>query len=94
MFLVQEKRLDGKWEVPWLWFPSFLAVDVDLHHHVDAGMTKMFKGEIIPEEEAQKGLVLNKMSQEVIRLILEKYTIKGLKKYLEAIQDLEPEKEA
>jgi hypothetical protein len=91
MYLVHEKKeKDGKWEVAWMWLPHFLASDKSLHRHVAEKMTSSFKGTTI-EENSSKGIILQQMHSEVIRLILEKYPIAGLRQYLEATIHLDPE---
>jgi hypothetical protein len=89
MFLVHEtKNQDGKWEVAWMWLPHFLAADRNLHRHVGEGMTEAFKGEVL-DPEAPADLMM-KMHDHVIRLILEKYPIPGLRQYLESTVYLDP----
>jgi len=92
MFLVHEKKQrDGKWEVAWMWLPHFLAADRELHKHVDREMTKSFKGTMLEEERATS--VLELMHQKVIDLILEKYHIPGLRRFLEGYTYLRPDEE-
>lgn len=92
MLLVhQSERNAGKWKVAWVWMPHFLAIDRELHKFVDQGMTKAFKGQSISDDPDQAESVVKQMHDEVIRLILKKYDITGLRPYLEAIADLNPE---
>lgn len=88
MYLVHQKKAkDGKWEVAWMWLPHFLAQDRSLHQYVAERMTESFKGQMVEEDEALVILMHN----EVIRLIMEKYPIPGLRPYLEATIHLDPE---
>ena len=91
MYLVHQHE-NGKWQVAWMWLPQFLAIDRELHKHVDQGMTKAFKGEVIPDEPEQQKPILERMHFEVIRLITNTYPMAGLRAYLEATISLEPEK--
>jgi hypothetical protein len=92
MLLIHEKKQGhGKWEVAWTWLPYFLASDKSLVKHVDEGLNHSFKG--TPVEVEGGSTMLEQMSREVIRLILEKYPMKGLREYLEATIGLEPEEE-
>ena len=90
MYLVHQKKVkDGKWEVAWMWLPHFLAQDQSLHRYVGEKMTESFKGQMV---EGDESLVIQ-MHNEVIRLIMEKYPIPGLRPYLEATIHLDPEEE-
>jgi len=92
MYLVHPKKeKDGKWEVAWMWLPHFLAQDQNLHRHVAEGMTTRFAGQVLEDDRVQKNQVLAEMHNEVIRLILEKYPIPGLRTYLESTIHLDPE---
>ena len=92
MYLVHEKKeKTGKWEVAWMWLPHFLASDQSLHRHVAEKMTETFKGQTLEEDQVQKNLVLTQMHNEVIRLIMERHPIPGLRQYLEATIHLDPE---
>lgn len=91
MFLVHKSGDNGKWGVSWMWLPHFLALDRELHKFVDEGMTKVFKGQHIPNQEHLRNQLLRRMDAEVIDLILYKYPIPGLEEYLNAIRDLAPE---
>jgi len=92
MYLVHEKKdHGGKWEVAWTWLPYFLASDKELHKFVGQQMTETFKGQTVEDDQAQKNQLLMQMHAEVIRLILMKYPIPGLRPYLEATIHLEPE---
>lgn len=90
MYLVhQKKHRDGKWEVAWMWLPHFLAADHSLRKHVDQKMTEAFKGEMV-EKETEAHL-LQRMNQKVVDLILEKYPIPGLRRFMEGYTVLRPE---
>jgi len=92
MYLVHAKKeKTGKWEVAWMWLPHFLAQDKSLHQYVAGKMTSAFKGEAVESEPAQKNQLLLQMHNEVIRLILERHPIPGLRQYLEATIHLDPE---
>ena len=92
MYLVHEKKAKtGKWEVAWMWLPHFLAQDKSLHKYVAEKMTSVFKGEPVEEEASQRNLLLLQMHNEVIRLIMDKYPIPGLRQSLEATIHLDPE---
>lgn len=90
MFLAHERRdKSGTWEVAWMWLPHFLASDMELHKSVGQKMTHLFKGESF--EETPPTILLQRMHEQVINLILEKYPIPGLRQYLEAVIHLDPE---
>lgn len=90
MFLVHEKKdRVGKWEIAWMWLPHFLASDRSLHKYVGEKMTAAFKGETF--ETPVPTTLLQQMHDQVIRLILERYPIPGLRQYLESTIHLEPE---
>lgn len=92
MYLVHEKKeKDGKWEVAWMWLPHFLASDRSLHRYVAEKMTESFKGQTVEDDQAQKNNLLMQMHNEVIRLILEKHPIQGMRQCLEAMIHLDPE---
>lgn len=92
MYLVHEKKdRGGKWEIAWTWLPYFLASDKNLHKYVGQKMTEAFKGQTLEDDPAQKNQFQMQMHQEVIRLILSKYPIPGLRQYLEATIHLDPE---
>lgn len=87
MYLVHQKKAkDGKWEVAWMWLPHFLAQDQSLHLYVEKKMTETFKGRIV-----EGSTLVIQMHEEVIRLIMEKYPIHGLRLYLGATIHLDPE---
>lgn len=93
MYLVHKgKQKDGRWEIAWMWLPHFLASDGNLHRYVAEKMTSTFKGQVLEGDEEQKNQVLMQLHNEVIRLILEKHPISGLRQYLEATIHLDPEK--
>ena len=92
MFLVHEKKQrDGKWEVAWMWLPHFLAADRELHKYVDKKMTETFKGTMV--EEGQTEHVLGLMHQKVLDLILERYPIPGMRRFLDGYTYLRPDDE-
>jgi len=92
MFLAHERKdKTGTWEVAWMWLPHFLASDAELHKYVASKMTEVFKGEMFEEQEAQS--LIQNMHEQIIKLILEKYPIPGLRQYLEAVIYLQPEEE-
>jgi len=92
MYLVHPKKAqEGKWEVAWMWLPHFLAQDRSLHRHVAEEMTTRFGGQVLEDDRTQKNQVLMEMHNEVIRLILERYPIPGLRAYLESTIHLDPE---
>jgi hypothetical protein len=92
MYLVhQRKDREGKWEVAWMWLPHFLAADETLHKHVDQKMTEKFKGERV--EEAALPELIGRMHQEVVNLLLEKYPIPGLRRFLDGYTHLRPGEE-
>jgi len=94
MFLVQEKKVGhGRWEVAWTWLPFFLASDSSLHKHVGQKMTEEFKGQAVEEDQAQKNALLLRMHNRVLDLILERYSIPGLRQYLESVIHLRADEE-
>lgn len=94
MYLVHEKKeKTGKWEVAWMWLPHFLSQDKSLHRYVAEKMTDTFKGEELEDNTPQRDQMLRRMHDEVIRLIMDKYPIQGLRLYLEATIHLDPEEE-
>jgi len=94
MYLVHEqKHMDGKWEIAWMWLPHFLALDQELHRRVGRKMTEEFKGTPMEKEGETREAMLKRMHDRVIYLILEKYQMPGLKKYLEAVIHLQPSEE-
>ena len=99
MYLIHEKKhQDGRWEVAWMWLPHFLAADSELHKHVDREMTGEFKGTMLEGDvmnmyPPSMTPILEKMHQKVIDLILEKYPIHGLRRFLEGYTYLRPDEE-
>lgn len=94
MLLVHEKKKGhGRWEVAWTWLPFFLSSDRNLHRFVGQKMTEEFKGEIVEEDQAQKNALMIRMHNRVLELLLEKYSIPGLRQYLEAVIHLQPDEE-
>lgn len=92
MYLVhQKKHLEGKWEVAWMWLPHFLAADQALHKYVDQQMTATFKGEQVEDEKAYS--LVERMHQKVVDLLLERYPIPGLRRFLEGYVHLRLEEE-
>jgi len=92
MYLVHQKKdRGGKWEVAWMWLPHFLAADQTLHKYVDQKMTEAFKGKQASEAELPK--LLEEMHQLVSNLLLEKYPIPGLRRFLEGYIHLRPGEE-
>lgn len=92
MYLIhQKKHRDGKWEVAWMWLPHFLAADQTLHKYVDQKMTEAFKGELV--EDAQVANLLERMHQKLLDLILEKYPVPGMRRFLEGYIHLRPGEE-
>ncbi len=93
MFLAYERKdKSGTWEVAWMWFPHFLAMDKELHKSVAEKMTTLFKGESFEEGKPPPAL-LQRMHEQIIKLTLEKYPIPGLRQYLEAVIYLQPEEQ-
>lgn len=93
MFLAHEaKDRAGRWEIAWMWLPHFLAADMELHKHVGQKMTSLFKGESF-EKGSPPTTLLQGMHEQIIKLILEKYPIPGLRQYLEAVIHLQPEEQ-
>jgi len=88
----QKKHKDGRWEVAWMWLPHFLAADLSLHKFIDQKMTEAFKGEMVEENNVQA--LLERMHQKVLDLILEKYPIPGMRRFLEGYIHLRPDEEA
>lgn len=87
MLLVHPKKNNPKrWEVAWMWIPHFLAADLSLVKHVDQRMNEAIKvsGSVDPETAHHM----------VLQLILEKYPIKGLMDYLDAVTGVNPEEKA
>lgn len=76
-----------------MWLPHFLALDRELHKFVDEEMMKAFGGRPVPEDDHQKAVLMGDMSEQVISLILQKYSIPGLREYLGGIKALDPEEE-
>jgi hypothetical protein len=94
MFIVHEtKSQTGKWEVAWTWLPYFLASDSSLHKYVGQKMTETFHGEMVEEDPAQRNALMLKMHNKALELILERYSIPGLRSYLESVIKLQPEEE-
>ena len=94
MWLVHEdKAKDGRWQVAWMWLPHFLASDQSLHRYVADKMTEEFKGTMFEDDISAERTVsiLKPMHDRVVGLILERYPIRGLKEYLNAIQSVSPE---
>ena len=92
MFLAHQKKdKSGTWEVAWMWLPHFLAVDMELHKHVGQKMTSLFKGESF--EGQPPTVLLQRMHEQVIKLILERYPVPGLCRYLESSIHLHPEEQ-
>lgn len=92
MYLIhQKKHRDGKWEVAWMWLPHFLAADQALHKYVDQKMTEAFKGELVEEEQVAH--LLERMHQKLLDLVLEKYPVPGMRKFLEGYIHLRPGEE-
>lgn len=88
MYLVHgKKQHEGKWEVAWMWLPHFLAADRSLHKYVDKKMTEAFKGTVLDEGSLHH---LEQMHQMVVDLILEKYPIQGLRRFLDGYVHLHP----
>jgi len=94
MLLVHEnKNRPGKWEVAWMWLPHFLAADQELHKLVDQKMTEKFRGVEIDKD------LPDKMHQHVIDIIMDRYPINGLRRFLDGYswfnaEDLLARKEA
>ena len=80
------KGREGKWEVAWMWLPHFLAADQALHKYVDQEMTKAFQG-----EQTVDTTLFDHMHTKVLDLLLEKYPIPGLRRFLEGYVHLRPE---
>lgn len=74
-----------------MWLPHFLAADRELHKHVDRKMTESFKGTMLDEDNPTHHL--EQIHQKVIDLILEKYQIPGLRRFLEGYTYLRPDEE-
>lgn len=92
MYLVhQKKRFEGKWEVAWMWLPHFLAADQALHKYVDQQMTATFKGTVVDDQDGAR--LVEEMHQRVLDLLLEKYPIPGMRRFLEGYVHLRPEEE-
>lgn len=93
MYLAHKRKdKPGEWEIAWMWFPHFLAIDKELHKTVATKMTALFKGECFENGEPPQAL-LQRMHEQVIKLTLEKYPIPGLRQYLEAVIYLQPEEQ-
>jgi hypothetical protein len=81
MLLVhQKKETPGKWEVAWMWMPTFMSMDHDLVKYVDEKMTETFKGADLSDQDLPL-----KMHNAVIQVVSEKYKIPGLADYLSQI---------
>lgn len=89
MLVVHEKRKKpGKLEVAWTWFPFFIAADSDLIESVDTRMTEMFSGQDLRCHDV--GALMLRMHNEVLDMVCARYQFKGLRKYLEAICEVDP----
>jgi hypothetical protein len=87
MFLVHPRKdRPGKWEVAWMWLPHFLAADQALHKYIDEEMTKAFKGEQVVNTD-----LFDRMNGKVVDLIVEKYPIQGMRRFLVGYVHLTPE---
>ena len=99
MYLVHEKKhQDGKWEVAWMWLPHFLAADRELHKYVDKQMTEKFRGsmlqgDVYSQYPPSMRPLLQEMHDAVIVLILERYPIPGLRRFLEGYIAIRPDEE-
>jgi len=94
MLLVHENKVNkGKWEVAWMWLPHFLAADRELHRYVDKKMTEKFKGQMVDVGSPSEQALVGKMHQAVMDLVLERYPIRGLRRFLEGYVMLEPDEE-
>lgn len=90
MLLIQPKKdAPGKWEVAWMWLPTFLSMNSDLVTYVDEKMTEEFAGKDLSDPELQ-----HRMHQAVIHLIQEKNPVQGLAEYLGAISNVTVPEEA
>jgi len=95
MFLAHERKdKGGTWEIAWMWLPHFLATDAELHKFVGNKMTELYRGETWDSTPEALNHLLRNMHDDIIRLIMEKYPIPGLRQYLEAVIYLQPEAEA
>jgi len=98
--LVHQKKGSSRyWEVAWSWAPNFLAADLSLVSYVDKVLSEEFQGVEIPsltEEpfEETRSRVALQMHRRVLDLILERYSIKGLREYLNAVLQVDPETKA
>ena len=91
MLLVHPKKgRPGTFEVAWTWVPFFIAADSGLIESVDEEMKTRFGG----REMLAYGVVelMLEMHEAIIDMVCEKYPIKGLRQYLEAICEVSPEK--
>ena len=74
-----------------MWLPHFLAADQNLHKYVDQKMTEAFKGELVEEEQVPH--LLERMHQRLLDLILEKYPVPGMRRFLDGYIHLRPGEE-
>jgi hypothetical protein len=91
MLIVHEKKKrSGTMAVAWTWLPFFIAADSALIESVDAKMKEMFMGkEFLATSPSEDALMLT-MHDAVIDMVCEKYPFSGLRKYLEAICEVDP----
>lgn len=80
-----KKDVRSTWEVYWGYLPYFLAADLELIKTVDARMKELYAGS---EDDPERARFLSKT---VIKLILEKYPMKGLKEALTALEAMSPQ---
>jgi hypothetical protein len=81
-------------EVAWTWVPFFIADDRELIKSADTELRELFSGkEFLATSQSEDELML-RMHEAVIDMVCEKYPMKGLRQYLEAICEVSPEQSA
>jgi hypothetical protein len=88
MLLVQPRKDDPKrWEVAWMWIPTFMSMNSELVKFVDQKMTEKFKGRPLDDPELP-----GEMHLAVIETLCEKFPMKGLDYFLSSIFAVDPGK--
>ena len=87
LLVFDHKEKVGVWAVAWTWLPFFLAADGELVKQVDQELTARFSGQKV-ETPGERLALAGRMHEVVIELIIKKYPIPGLDRYLGAIGEV------
>jgi len=74
---------EGTLELTYMWLPTFIGMNEELKGEIESIIAPLVIGQVLDDE------LLRKIDEEIIKVIVGKYSISGLDKYLSALSGVE-----